>query len=87
MRLIIFEPSAFDEFGEWGEIDRKTFKRLRALIIETARTPFDGTGKPEPLKGNYRGCWSRRITSEHRLVYRVSDAAIEIVTCRGHYDD
>jgi toxin YoeB len=87
MRLIVFEPSAFDEFGEWSEIDRKTFKRLRVLIIETTRTPFEGTGKPEPLKGNYRGCWSRRITCEHRLVYRVSDNAIEIVTCRGHYED
>jgi len=87
MRLITFEPAAFEEFGEWSEIDRKVFKRIRALIVEAARAPFEGTGKPEPLKGNYRGCWSRRITSEHRLIYRVSDNAIEIVTCQGHYDD
>ncbi len=87
MRRIIFESTAFEDFGAWGEIDRKVFKRIRQLIVETARTPFDGTGKPEPLKGNYRGCWSRRITSEHRLVYRVLEDMIEIVSCRGHYED
>jgi len=87
MRLITFDPVAFEEYNTWGEIDKKVLKRLRSLIIETTRTPFEGTGKPEPLKGDYRGCWSRRITSEHRLVYRVTDKAIEIVTCRGHYDD
>jgi toxin YoeB len=87
MRLIIFESAAFEDFGDWSEYDRKVFKRIRQLIIETTRNPFEGTGKPEPLKGNYRGCWSRRITSEHRLIYRVSEDAIEIVSCRGHYDD
>ena len=87
MKIITFEPAAFEDFGDWSEIDRKVFKRIRQLIVETARTPFDGTGKPEPLKGNYRGCWSRRITSEYRLIYRVSEDVIEIVSCRGHYDD
>ena len=87
MRLITFESSAFEDFGEWSEFDRKVFKRIRGLIIETARTPFEGTGKPEPLKGNYRGCWSRRITGEHRLIYRVTENAIEIISCRGHYED
>jgi len=64
MRHIKFESDAFEEFGDWSEIDRKVFKLIRQLIVETARTPFDGTGKPEPLKGNYHGCWSRRITIE-----------------------
>jgi toxin YoeB len=87
MRRIIFSPNAYDEFGDWSELDRKVFKRLRLLITETTREPFKGTGKPEPLKGNFRGCWSRRITEEHRLVYRVSEDAIEIVSCYGHYDN
>ena len=87
MRNIVFEPTAFEDLNTWVEIDRRIFKRLYNLIIETARDPFRGIGKPEPLKGNYRGCWSRRITDEHRLVYRVSENIIEIVSCRGHYQD
>jgi toxin YoeB len=87
MRNIIFSPSAYEEFGEWSELDRKVFKRLRNLITEITREPFKGTGKPEPLKGNFRGCWSRRITDVHRLVYRVSEDSIEIVSCFGHYDN
>jgi toxin YoeB len=87
MRRIIFSPNAYDEFGDWSELDRKVFRRLRALITEITREPFKGTGKPEPLKGNFRGCWSRRITEEHRLIYRVSDDAIEIVSCYGHYEN
>ena len=87
MRNIVFEPTAFEDLNTWVEIDRRIFKRLYNLIIETARDPFRGIGKPEPLKGNYRGCWSRRITDEHRLVYRVSENTIEIVSCRGHYQD
>jgi toxin YoeB len=87
MRNIIFEPNAFEDLNTWVEIDRRVFKRLFNLITETARDPFRGTGKPEPLKGNYRGCWSRRITDEHRLIYRVSENYIEIVSCRGHYQD
>ena len=87
MRNIVFEPTAFEDLNTWVEIDRRIFKRLYNLIIETARDPFRGIGKPEPLKGNYRGCWSRRITDEHRLVFRVSENSIEIVSCRGHYQD
>ena len=87
MRNIVFEPTAFEDLNTWVEIDRRIFKRLYNLIIETARDPFRGIGKPEPLKGNYRGCWSRRVTDEHRLVYRVSENTIEIVSCRGHYQD
>ena len=86
MRKIIFEQDAFEDFTTWAEIDKKVFKRLYKLIIETSREPFKGTGKPEPLKGNYKGCWSRRITDEHRLIYRVSQNNLEIVSCRGHYE-
>jgi toxin YoeB len=86
MRKIIFEPNAFEDFTTWTEIDKKVFKRLYKLIIETTRDPFKGTGKPEPLKGNYKGYWSRRITDEHRLIYRVSQDNIEIISCRGHYE-
>ncbi len=86
MRKIIFEQDAFEDFTTWAEIDKKVFKRLYKLIIETSREPFKGTGKPEPLKGNYKGCWSRRITDEHRLIYRVSQDNLEIVSCRGHYE-
>ena len=87
MRNIVFEPTAFEDLNTWVEIDRRIFKRLYNLIIETARDPLRGIGKLEPLKGNYRGCWSRRITDEHRLVYSVSENTIEIVSCRGHYQD
>jgi toxin YoeB len=86
MRKIIFDPDAFGDFTTWTEIDKKVFKRLYKLIIEVTRDPFKGTGKPEPLKGNYKGCWSRRITDEHRLIYRVSQDNIEIISCRGHYE-
>ena len=86
MRQIIFSSDAYEEFGEWSELDRKIFKKLRALITETTRDPFKGTGKPEPLKGT-NGYWSRRITSEHRLVYKVTPDTILVVACRFHYDD
>ena len=85
MRNIVFSPDSFEDLNTWVEIDRKVFKRLFHLITESSRDPFHGIGKPEPLKGNYRGCWSRRITDEHRLIYRVFDECIEIVSCRGHY--
>jgi toxin YoeB len=60
-------------------------KRINALIKETSRTPFEGTGKPEPLRNELSGWWSRRIDQEHRLVYRVTDTALEIIQCRLHY--
>ena len=69
----------------WLEHDRKTLERILKLLAETARNPFAGTGKPEPLKGDYAGAWSRRITAEHRLIYRVTAQQIEVVACRFHY--
>jgi toxin YoeB len=86
MREVKFTPEAFEQFVEWGKRDKKISDRLSKLIVEICRTPFDGTGKPEPLKGNLRGCWSRRIDGEHRLVYEVSPTEIKVISCHGHYD-
>jgi len=86
VRLIAFHKSAFDDYSEWAKLDKKLFERVRRIIIETAKTPFDGIGKPEPLKHELKGYWSRRITDEHRLVYRVTDEQITIVSCKYHYD-
>jgi len=86
VRLIVFHQSAFDDYSEWARIDKKLFERIRRIIAETARTPFEGLGKPEPLKNELRGCWSRRISDEHRLVYKVTDQQLIVVSCKYHYD-
>jgi len=86
MRKIAFHQSAFEQYNEWALKDRKTFERLRRLIIETARRPFAGIGKPEPLKRELSGYWSRRITDEHRLVYKVTDDQLIIASCKYHYE-
>lgn len=85
MRLIAFHQEAFERFGNWARTDKKLFERLNRLIGETAKNPFDGTGKPEPLKADLKGYWSRRINDEHRLVYKVSDAQVIIVACKYYY--
>lgn len=86
---ITFWPTAWEDYGHWLEADTKLLKRLNGLIEECRRHPFKGTGKPEPLGGNLKGWWSRRIDQEHRLVYRVSGSAptqvLEIAQCRFHY--
>ncbi len=66
-------------------IDRKIQQRIAQLILEITKNPFEGKGKPEPLKHELRGCWSRRINDEHRLVYTVTDKMITIISCRYHY--
>lgn len=86
MRLISFHQTAFDEYSEWARTEKKLFERIRRIILETARTPFDGLGKPEPLKNELRGYWSRRISDEHRLVYKVTDQQLIILSCKYHYD-
>ena len=83
--MLVWHQSAWQEYTEWYETDRKKFKRLNQLIKDVMRSPFEGIGKPEPLKENLSGFWSRRIDEEHRLVYRVVDDKIEIAQCRGHY--
>lgn len=82
---IAFSARAWTQYQEWQEIDRKAIRKLNALIRDCQRTPFSGLGKPEPLKGDLAGWWSRRIDQEHRLVYRVTDAGLEIAQCRYHY--
>ncbi|MCL1855998.1 MAG: Txe/YoeB family addiction module toxin [Clostridia bacterium] len=84
-KLISFEDSAFAEYRQWAKEDRKIIDKIDALITEIRRDPFRGTGKPEPLKGNRSGQWSRRITQEHRLVYQVLVDQIVIISCRYHY--
>lgn len=86
---LVFADQAWDDYLHWAETDRKILKRLNALIKECRRTPFEGTGKPEPLKGDFQGWWSRRITDKDRLVYRIegkgSKRRLEIAQCRLHY--
>lgn len=86
MRTIAFHQSAFDQYNEWALRDKQTFERLRRLITETARTPFAGIGKPEPLKRELTGYWSRRITDEHRLVYKATEDQLIIASCKYHYE-
>jgi len=85
MRRIIFEGSAFEDFVAWATIDKRLYQRIANLILDTLRHPFSGLGKPEPLKHELRGYWSRRINDEHRLVYKVDKDAVTIVACRYHY--
>ena len=87
MRAIAFHQSAFEQYSEWAKTDKKLFERIRRLILDSAKEPFLGIGKPEPLKGDLRGYWSRRITDEHRLVYKVTDEFITITSCKFHYTD
>ena len=85
MRRIAFVPAAFDDFTRWAKKDRKVHARIVKLAQDIQRDPFAGLGKPEPLKHDLAGLWSRRITDEHRLVYKVTDEEIVIVSCRFHY--
>jgi toxin YoeB len=80
-----FDPAAFDDLAWWVEKDRKKAMRIIKLIKEVQRDPFRGTGKPEPLKHEFSGCWPRRIDDVHRLVYEVLKDKIRILACRYHY--
>lgn len=86
-RAIKFLPSAWEDYLYWQGQDKKTLKRINALLTEATRDPFVGTGKPEPLVGNLAGYWSRRIDQTHRLVYRATDEDVVVLACRYHYDD
>ena len=86
MRSISFATEAWDAYLNWQGQDKKTLKRINQLINETAREPFAGIGKPEPLRGDLSGYWSRRIDEVNRLVYRATDTDLVIVACRFHYD-
>lgn len=84
-RRIVLTDHAWAEYIVWQQTDRKILQRLNALIEAAAREPFAGIGKPEPLRGNWRGFWSRRIDETHRLVYGVQGNDLVIVQCRYHY--
>ena len=84
---ISFDEQAWDDYVWWQSQDRKVLKRVNALIQDIARNGNDtGIGKPEALKHNFSGYWSRRITDEHRIVYKVIDEEVRIVICRYHYE-
>jgi toxin YoeB len=85
VRRIAFLPTAFDDLSQWAAKDRKIYARIVKLIRDIDRDPFVGLGKPEPLKHDLAGLWSRRITDEHRLVYKVTEEEIVIISCRFHY--
>ena len=78
---------AFAEYLYWQSQDKKTLKRINALLKDISRSPYEGIGKPEGLKENLSGYWSRRIDDVNRLVYRIENDLIEVYQCKGHYDD
>lgn len=83
---IVFTDVSWEDYLYWQKNDKQKAKRINELIRDIARNPFDGIGKPEALRYNYTGFWSRRIDEEHRLIYRVVENEIQIVKCRFHYD-
>lgn len=83
--MLLFDDNGWNDYLYWQQIDKNKLKRINELIKECRRTPFTGRGKPEPLKGNLSGYWSRRIDEEHRLVYSHSDSNLTIISCRYHY--
>jgi len=83
---LVWQTKAWEDYLYWQKEDRKILERVNDLIKDRLRSPFEGIGKPEPLKGNYAGCWSRRITEEHRIIYKVKDGRLHILQCRYHYD-
>lgn len=85
MRKIYFDPSALEDLQFWTKDSPAKSKKIIELVLESAKHPFKGKGKPEPLKFNLSGCWSRRIDREHRLVYEVTKNYIRILSCRYHY--
>lgn len=82
---ITFADVAWQQYQEWHESNSEILERINELIKQASRDPFKGIGKPEPLKGDLKGFWSRRINHEHRLVYRYSRGNLEIISCKYHY--
>lgn len=85
MRNVAFTQIALDEYNECFDTNKQIIDRIKTLIKDISRDPFKGIGKPEPLKNNWAGYWSRRIDQEHRLIYKISDTQILIAKCKGHY--
>ena len=86
MRSIHFVPDAWENYLYWQGQDKKTLKRINLLITAAAKEPFAGIGKPESLRGDLSGYWSRRIDETNRLVYRATDTELVVIACRFHYD-
>jgi toxin YoeB len=84
-RLLAWTNDAWADYVYWQGQDKKTLKRINKLITDTKRSPFEGIGKPEPLKENLSGFWSRRVDESNRLVYAVNDSHITVISCRYHY--
>ncbi len=82
--LFVEEP--WEDYLYWQKTDKKILKRINEILKDISCHPFEGLGKPEPLKHKYKGLWSRRITDEHRLIYQIKDDEIRIIKCRFHYD-
>jgi toxin YoeB len=82
----VFVDESWEDYLYWQKTDKKKLKRINKLLKDIARNPFDGIGKPEPLKHKYAGFWSRRINGEHRLIYQFNEGEILISKCRFHYD-
>ena len=85
IRLLAWTDDAWSDYVYWQGQDKKTLKRINKLITDTKRSPFEGIGKPEPLKENLSGFWSRRVDESNRLVYAVNDSHITVISCRYHY--
>lgn len=86
MNKVSFTNKAWEEYCYWQTQDKKILKRINLLLIDIQRNGFEGIGKPEPLKNNLTGYWSRRIDETNRLVYRINSEQIEIIQCKGHYE-
>ena len=82
---LLFLPEGWEDYLYWQTQDKKTLRRINALIKDIQRNPFEGLGKPEPLKGNYQGWWSRRIDEANRSVYKVETGQVVVAQCRTHY--
>jgi len=85
--MLIWHDAAWTDYLYWQTQDKKTLKRINQLIKDIGRSPYEGIGKPEPLKGSLSGFWSRRIDEQNRLVYRMQGEDCQIAQCKGHYDD
>ena len=87
MSKFLFTEDAWEDYLYWQTQDKKTLKRINQLLQDIERNGYNGIGMREPQRGDLSGFWSRRIDDEHRIVYRVTEDRVEIIQCRGHYDD
>ncbi len=86
MYKLIFEERAWEDYIYWQNQDKKILKRINSLLKDISRNKFEGIGKPEPLKGDLSGYWSRRIDDKNRIIYKVENETIMIIACKGHYN-